>query len=146
MSNNKQWVCYLIKSDVSNRTYIGATNNFKRRIRQHNGEIKGGAKYTSANRPWKPKLIVSGFISQNEALSFEWRIKRSKINNKFKIVSYLDKRIKNIFNVFKLDKFTSKCNDTSLGNYKINILPEFKSMELPILSNNILVEYNEFTN
>ena len=141
---SKEWVCYLIKSEVSNRTYIGATNNFKRRIRQHNGEIKGGAKYTTANRPWKPKLIVSGFTTQSEALSFEWRVKRKKVKNQFRTVKYLDNRIKNVFDVFLLTKFTSKCTDTKLGNYKICILPVFKNMAFPILSNNILVEYNEF--
>ena len=40
---------YLLINNVHNRTYLGITNNLKRRIRQHNCEIKGGAKYTSRN-------------------------------------------------------------------------------------------------
>ena len=39
------YLVYIIKSD--NKSYVGMTNNFDRRIRQHNKEIKGGARYTS---------------------------------------------------------------------------------------------------
>ena len=30
------------------------TNDFLRRLRQHNQEIKGGAKYTKKGNNWKP--------------------------------------------------------------------------------------------
>lgn len=43
----KSWCIYLLYHPKANRTYIGITNNPKRRLRQHNCEIKGGAKYTS---------------------------------------------------------------------------------------------------
>ena len=36
-----KYYVYLLKSTVSNRTYVGYTVNIKRRLRQHNGEIKG---------------------------------------------------------------------------------------------------------
>lgn len=39
---------YLLTHETKNRTYVGITNNLKRRIRQHNGEIKGGARSTTA--------------------------------------------------------------------------------------------------
>ena len=47
------YICYILKCD--NYTYNGCTNNFKRRIRQHN-EIKGGAKCTSKRGPWETIL------------------------------------------------------------------------------------------
>ena len=34
---------YLLKHTKHNKTYLGITNNTKRRLRQHNCEIKGGA-------------------------------------------------------------------------------------------------------
>ena len=35
------------------RFYIGITTDSERRVQQHNGQLKGGAKATRANRPWK---------------------------------------------------------------------------------------------
>ena len=31
---------------------MGSTNNIERRLRQHNGDIVGGGKYTAKGRPW----------------------------------------------------------------------------------------------
>ena len=58
------------------QTYVGATKNIRRRLRQHNGEIKGGAKYTSrfAGR-WRVLFYCTGFTSWKECLSFEWHLK-----------------------------------------------------------------------
>lgn len=72
-----EYVCYILKSQTNpNRTYVGITNNFKRRIRQHNGDLKhGGARYTKAHRPWKPLLKVKGFKTKRAALRFEWAMK-----------------------------------------------------------------------
>ena len=68
------YVCYLLAS--GNRTYIGITNNLHRRIRQHNQEIKGGAKYTRG-RQWRVVCYVGHFSTKSEAMRFEWRFKRS---------------------------------------------------------------------
>ena len=69
----KYYYCYLLHSTTSKtRTYIGYTIDPKRRLRQHNGEITGGAKYTRGWRPWHHKLVVSGFKTSTEALQFEW--------------------------------------------------------------------------
>lgn len=70
--------CYLLENDHdATKTYNGYTNNIKRRIRQHNGIIKGGAKYTGryGNNTWKYIAIVSGFPTMVEALRCEWKIK-----------------------------------------------------------------------
>lgn len=54
------------------RPYIGCTNNPSRRIRQHNGEISGGAIRTRGVK-WRFILIVSGFVNRRDALQFEWQ-------------------------------------------------------------------------
>ena len=65
--------CYLLYS--RNNTYIGATVNPDHRLRQHNGEIVGGAKRTKGH-VWKRALYVSGFPNWVAALQFEWAWKR----------------------------------------------------------------------
>ena len=49
-NSNDSWFVYLVRcSDGS--LYAGATTDLERRVRQHNGEIVGGATYTRARRP-----------------------------------------------------------------------------------------------
>ena len=55
---------YLLIHNIHNKTYLGITNNLKRRLRQHNREIKGGSKYTSMNLmngKWNYYLLNSKF-------------------------------------------------------------------------------------
>jgi hypothetical protein len=55
------------------------TNNFLRRWRQHIGDLKGGAKYTTRKgKDWYPILIIDGFQTMVEAMQCEWRLKHSK--------------------------------------------------------------------
>jgi predicted GIY-YIG superfamily endonuclease len=68
------WFVYLLISLDGRRTYIGATSNFDRRLMQHNGEKKGGAKST-AGVAWRKAVLISGFHDKIEALQFEWRWK-----------------------------------------------------------------------
>ena len=66
----KEWLCYLLLSEDDVHTYIGCTNDFPRRLRQHNG--RGGARYTRGHRPWRARFLVRGFASGRSALQFEW--------------------------------------------------------------------------
>lgn len=68
---------YLLKSVNYCKTYIGATTDFNNRLRQHNGEICGGAKKTVRWRPWEPVCVVSGFINNSQKLRFEYRLQKS---------------------------------------------------------------------
>ncbi|EOD37607.1 hypothetical protein EMIHUDRAFT_225154 [Emiliania huxleyi CCMP1516] len=54
-----------------NRTYVGASPDPVRRLRQHNGELSGGGA-PAAGRPWRILLVVRGFSSKSDALAFEW--------------------------------------------------------------------------
>ncbi|KAF8095307.1 hypothetical protein N665_0337s0015 [Sinapis alba] len=69
------FACYILTS-LSPRhkghTYIGFTVNPKRRIRQHNGEIRSGAYRTKKKRPWEMVLCIYGFPTNISALQFEW--------------------------------------------------------------------------
>lgn len=66
-------VVYLLRSRTGRATYVGSTMNLYRRLRQHCGIIKGGAKRTRG-RGWSLVCIIRGFASWNECLSVEKRI------------------------------------------------------------------------
>jgi len=50
MIDAKQYCCYILENGRS--TYVGITNNRVKRLRQHNSEISGGAKYTSSREDY----------------------------------------------------------------------------------------------
>lgn len=75
---------YLLENTLNNRTYVGITNNLDRRIRQHNGIIKGGAKYTHNFKglgEWKYFMHISN-LTKSESLSLERSVKNTKCNMK----------------------------------------------------------------
>jgi predicted GIY-YIG superfamily endonuclease len=70
--------CYILKSTTSLKTYNGYTNRIDRRVRQHNKEIRGGAKATCNGGPWEYLVIISSDnpnFTKKRALSLEWSIK-----------------------------------------------------------------------
>lgn len=80
----KKYYCYLIYSSKIQRTYIGITNDLQKRIQQHNGMIKGGAKSTRCDKNWKYFMIISQFINKSDACRFEWYWKHDKnLKNKW---------------------------------------------------------------
>ena len=95
------YILYLLVNSSNNCTYVGITNNPEKRIRQHNGEIVGGAKYTKmkkANGIW----TYYGFILELDkkmALSIEKKIHIHSSKNIGK--TPLEKRINCINNILK---------------------------------------------
>lgn len=70
--------CYLLVSETGDGTYIGVTSDMRRRLRQHNGEIKGGAKATRRARPWRVVCTVQGFPDYRSVLQFEYGWKSTR--------------------------------------------------------------------
>jgi structure-specific endonuclease subunit SLX1 len=71
---------YILVHDKHNKTYCGITNNLTRRLRQHNNELKGGARYTTNNLSdgkWSYYALVHG-LTKSEALSIEWKMHHGK--------------------------------------------------------------------
>ena len=88
------WALYLLENSDNKRTYLGVTNNLERRLKQHNGALKGGAKYTrnfKANGEWELRILVKD-LSKNKALSLERTIKnkRKKGRGKTPLLRRLD--------------------------------------------------------
>ena len=78
MDDDDKYIVYMLINTHNKYTYIGSTNNPERRIRQHNGIICGGSKYThlmKQNGEW----IYYGFIlglDKHTALSVEKKIQK----------------------------------------------------------------------
>jgi predicted GIY-YIG superfamily endonuclease len=74
---------YLLTSRGSDRGYVGFTTDPLRRLRQHNREIKGGAKKTFKHHPWDLSAIVHGFSTSEAALKFEWAWQHPHLTSRF---------------------------------------------------------------
>jgi predicted GIY-YIG superfamily endonuclease len=103
------FVYLLLSSD--NATYVGATVDIDRRLRQHNKEIKGGAFATGSKvekgETWIRVCHVEGFPDWSAALQFEWRWKQ--ITRKISIsVNPLHRRIVALKQLLSLERPTSK--------------------------------------
>jgi|TARA_X000000368_G_scaffold396643_1_gene365097 predicted GIY-YIG superfamily endonuclease len=98
-----EWSCYIIENN--GYTYVGVSNNVEKRLRAHNGEIKGGAKYTTSKGPgWKHICLIHGFPTKIESMQFEWALKHIKPRNAGGIVN----RIKKLNTLLNKTKWTSK--------------------------------------
>ena len=66
---------YLLESSDKS-SYVGATKDLTKRLRQHNREIKGGALVTGfkvySGQKWSRVCHIAGFSSRTEALWFEF--------------------------------------------------------------------------
>ena len=103
------YVYLLVSSD--NSTYVGATVDLERRLRQHNKEIKGGAHATSMKvekgETWTRACHVSGFPDWPAALQFEWRWKQLSRKLPKKMLP-LERRMKALQHLLSLEQSTSK--------------------------------------
>ena len=67
------WLIYILECRDGS-LYCGTTNNLEKRLKQHKGEIKGGAKYTHSH--WPCKLVYEEkSASRSKALQREVIIK-----------------------------------------------------------------------
>ena len=109
------WYCYLLRNTSEQYrmcTYNGSTNDLKRRLRQHNEEIKGGAKATHGkNNSWEYYALLTGFKDHINCLSCEWRFKLplGKPGRRESIFNGPSGRILGLNQILHLDKWTSKC-------------------------------------
>lgn len=108
----KEYFVYLLQTntETSKKTYIGATQNLNRRLRQHNKEIKGGAIATgirvSKGETWERVCYIKNFPSWISALQFEWRWKQ--ISRKYGKMEPLKKRFTALKELLKLERPTTK--------------------------------------
>ena len=101
----KDWKIYIIYHTGCGATYAGVSPDPVRRLRMHNGEICGGAKYTTSKGPgWVHICLVSGFPTKQNSMQFEWAIKHVAPRN----VGGLESRLRKLGILFRKEQWTSK--------------------------------------
>jgi len=120
------YYCYILKNSVTVgtnvepkkstsqpkniKTYNGFTTNPIRRLRQHNQEIKGGAKFTKkhGNKDWQMFVLIGGFPDSQNALQCEWRIKHPDCKRRISL-KYMSPigRINGLNEILKSEQWTS---------------------------------------
>ena len=80
----QDWFVYLLRC-ADSTLYCGITTNLKKRLRQHNGELVGGAKYTKVRQPCE--LVYSEFAdSRSGACKREAALKKLSKADKERLV------------------------------------------------------------
>ncbi|MBL4898315.1 MAG: GIY-YIG nuclease family protein [Colwellia sp.] len=131
---NRTWYCYILKSInplYTNRTYNGKTYDIKHRLRQHNGEITGGAKATSIIKPLEAYCVIEGFEDERQALQCEWRIKHptGKRGRRPKKYCGVIGRLLGLKLALAAERWTGNCESLSCDiPLTITILPEFEEI------------------
>lgn len=102
---------YLLVAD-GGATYVGATVDVNRRLRQHNKELAGGAHATGAKvargETWTRHCYVSGFPDWPAALQFEWRWKQISRKYVASVKNPLERRMKALEELLWLERSTTK--------------------------------------
>ena len=95
----------------NNNSYVGATVDLDRRLRQHNGEIKGGAvattRHVKQGNTWNRVCHVRNFPSWSSALQFEWRWKQLSRKLDAALLP-LERRMRALRTLLNLESSTSK--------------------------------------
>lgn len=103
--------CYMLYTNT-NQTYIGATVNLERRLRQHNKEISGGARATSIcvvqGLIWKRACYIQNIPEWRSALQIEWKWKQLSRTEYKSIRHPIIRRLYCLKKLLELEKPTSK--------------------------------------
>ena len=66
---------YILRTTDGAYTYVGFSTHFAHRLRQHNREICGGARFctnmVARGHAWEPVVVVTGFATDRCARQFE---------------------------------------------------------------------------
>lgn len=103
--------CYMLYTEEG-QTYIGATIDPDRRLRQHNKEISGGARATSMRvqqgLSWKRACYIENIPEWRTALQIEWRWKQLGRTQFKHIKNPIERRLYSLKKLLSLEKPTEK--------------------------------------
>jgi len=153
---NCPYIVYVLRStnpDYKRKTYVGCTKDRNRRLRQHNGEIVGGAKRTLKGRPWEMVCFFHNFPDKKTAYQMEYAIHHSGMKKKKvkcrsgkirtrEVLSNnyrgggLEKRIQLISLVLQKTSFTKTCIPNMFLNLRLTwLIPGYSlPVKVPFLN------------
>jgi predicted GIY-YIG superfamily endonuclease len=106
----KEYFVYLLES-TDGATYVGATVDVDRRLKQHQGFLAGGAHLTemrnSKGECWDRVCYVKNFPDWSAALQFEWRWKQLSRKLPMKMKPR-ERRLKALQTLLELERPTTK--------------------------------------
>ena len=82
MTHKARWVVYMLLCEDGS-LYTGCTTNLDRRMRQHRGELRGGARYTKSH---KPRRVIARLHAHSRA-------EAQRMEAKWKRLSPREKRL-----------------------------------------------------
>jgi len=139
-----KWSCYIIEN--RGYTYVGVSNNVIKRLKAHNGVIKGGAKYTtSKGNGWRHICVINGFPTKIESMQFEWALKHVPPRN----AGGIKNRIKKLNILLNKERWTSKAPLSETMPLTIEWMDSLyrdTTHSLPVYVNEIFTEKKELTN
>jgi len=100
---------YLLKENFGSKTYIGFSRDVDRRLRQHNGFLKGCARATKG-KSWNRVCHISGFPDDQSALQFEWAW---KFYSRKQNGTAMQKRMKALLELLGCEQITSNAKNYS---------------------------------
>lgn len=80
----EKWFVYLLRC-ADRSLYCGITTDLAKRLRQHNGELVGGAKYTKTRQPCE-LVYFEAAKNRSEAGQREYQIKQLSKTKKEELV------------------------------------------------------------
>lgn len=112
---------YLLQSTACpRRTYVGYTvHPVEHRLRQHNGELSGGARQTSRGRPWRVAAVVEGFRTQKECLQFEYAWRR--VHRRRRYAYCVTGRFESLEHLMSLPRWS--CNSPLASEVTLTVTP-----------------------
>jgi putative endonuclease len=108
---DESFYCYMLYTDKG-QTYLGATIDVDRRLRQHNQEISGGARVTgmrvAQGLTWRRACYITAIPEWRSALQIEWRWKQLGRTEFKHIRNPIERRLCSLKKLLSLEKPTEK--------------------------------------
>lgn len=79
------WYIYVLLC-ADDSLYCGITTNLKKRLKQHNGELKGGAKYTRGRGPCR-FVYIKKAMNRSIASKLEYQFKQLSRKKKIDLIN-----------------------------------------------------------